>query len=369
MSDFMNGLTLSELFYVAAARPILESHFPELRYSAALIGWSSEVLGYDDVESMDHNWGPRFQLFLSTPDYEKYKSLLSASFSQNLPLEFRGYPTNFGASAQGDQLVMKRVEVGPIHHMIHIETIESFFGWYLGANPNGEITRAEWLTFSEHKLLAVTGGKVFHDDLGLEVVRQKFRYYPRLIWLYQLSCQWKKIQEDEEFVGRCGDIGDELGSMIIAARQIKNLMKLCFLMERKYAPYSKWFGRAFAELKCAQELNPVFSAALLAPSWQEREKHLSHAYEIVARLHNELHITKPLDQKVSNYCGRPYLVIHGLRFGLAIWETLAQEASREAIGQENNGIKFSVGSVNQFVESTNELSDIALCKELRTLYE
>jgi Domain of unknown function (DUF4037) len=180
----MNGLTLSELFYVEAARPILESHFPEILYSAALIGWSSEVLGYDNVASMDHNWGPRFQLFLSTPDYEKYKSTISASFSQNLPLEFRGYPTNFGASAQGDQLVMKRVEVGPVHHMIQFETVESFFGWYLGANPNGEITKAEWLTFSEHKLLAVTGGKVFHDDLGLDVVRQKFSYYPRLIWLY-----------------------------------------------------------------------------------------------------------------------------------------------------------------------------------------
>jgi hypothetical protein len=232
-----------------------------------------------------------------------------------------------------------------------------------------EITKAEWLTFSEHKLLAVTAGKVFRDDLGLEAVRQRFSYYPKLIWLYQLSCQWNKIAEDEEFVGRCGDIGDELGSMIIAARQIKNLMKLCFLMERKYAPYSKWLGRAFSDLKCAHELNPIFSAALLAACWQDREKHLSRAYEIIARLHNELQITQPLDDKVSNYFGRPYLVISGSRFGLAISKTLAEEASRETIAQEDKGIKFAVGSVNQFVESTNELSNIALCKELRTLYE
>lgn len=157
--------------------------------------------------------------------------------------------------------------------------------------------------------------------------------------------------------------------MVIAARQIKNLMKLCFLMERKYAPYSKWFGTAFSELKCARELNPVFSAALLAASWKDREKHLSRAYEIVARLHNELQITPPLDDKVSNYGGRPYQVIHGFRFGLAIWKTLTQEAGRETIAPEDKGIKFAVGSVNQLVESTNELSDIALCKELRALYE
>ena len=91
--------------------------------------------------------------------------------------------------------------------------------------------------------------EVFHDGLDeLESVRRKFHYYPRDVWLYQLAAQWIKIFEDREFVSRCGDVGDELGSMIIAARQVKNLMRLCFLMERKYAPYTKWFGTAFSRL-------------------------------------------------------------------------------------------------------------------------
>ena len=51
--------------------------------------------------------------------------------------------------------------------MIHMETIESFFGWYLGFNPYGEITKAEWLTFSENRLLTVTAGKVFRDDFEI----------------------------------------------------------------------------------------------------------------------------------------------------------------------------------------------------------
>ena len=365
----MNGLTLSELFYVEAAKPILESHFPGVPHSAALIGWGSEVLGYDDVHSQDHHWGPRFLLFLTGQDFELYKETISKAFSEKLPHKFRGYSTNFGPPDEGHVRLMQEIESGPVNPMIHTETIESFFGWYLGCNPLNEITKAEWLTFSEHKLLAVTRGKVFHDDLGLEGVRQKLSYYPKLIWLYLLSCQWKKIAEDEEFVGRCGDVGDELGSMIIAARLVKNLMKLCFLMERKYAPYSKWLGTAFSELNCAQELHPIFTAALLSASWREREKHLSQAYEITARLHNELQITKPLDEKVSNYHGRPYLVIGGYRFGLAIWETLGQESSREPIAPEGKRRQFAVGSVNQLVESTNELSDIALCRELKKLYE
>lgn len=35
-------------------------------------------------------------------------------------------------------------------------------------------------------------------------------------------------------------------------------MRLCFLMEKQYAPYPKWFGTAFAQLDCAERLLPVF---------------------------------------------------------------------------------------------------------------
>ena len=147
--------------------------------------------------------------------------------------------------------------------MIHIETIENFFDWYLGCDTNEVLTAADWLSFSEHKLLAVTSGEIFHDGLGeLESVRRKFAYYPRDVWLYQLAAQWIKIFEDREFVSRCGDVGDELGSTIIAAHQVKNLMRLCFLMERKYAPYTKWFGTAFSRLECAPELGPIFRDVL-----------------------------------------------------------------------------------------------------------
>jgi len=360
-AKFISGLKLSGLFYTEAAKPILENLFPQISYSAALLGWGSEVLGYDDIQSSDHHWGPRFLLFLSAQNHEKYKNAISQALSHNLPHRFRGYPTNFGEPDQVGVRLPKETEAGPVSHMILIETIERFFGWYLGCNPYQSLTAADWLSFSEHKLLAVTSGQVFHDGLGeLEDIRRKFRYYPRDVWLYQLAAQWIKIFEEREFVGRCGDVGDELGSMVIAARQVKNLMRLCFLMERKYAPYSKWLGTAFSELNCAPELSPLFREVLLSLAWKEREGHLSKAYGVIARLHNALQITRSIAEEVSNYGGRPYLVFEAPDLVGDIISSLTDE--------EVKVIKHGLGSVNQFVDSTNQVSDISLCEMLKAVY-
>ena len=361
MAEFICGIDLSESFYNDAAKPILETRFPHLQYSAGILGWSSEVLGYDDLTSTDHNWGPRFQLFLSKQDYISYADLISNAFSEKLPLEFRGYPTNFGISVQGDQRAMERIVTGPVAHKIDIHTVEDYFERYLGLTPEGEINAADWLSFSEHKLLAVTRGKVFRDGLGsLERLRQRFSYYPQDVWLYILAAQWAKLSEEETFVGRCGEVGDELGSMLIAVRQVRNLMHLCFMLEKKYAPYSKWFGTAFSELKCGPELGPILKGVLLASSWREREKYLSKAYEIVARMHNELGITRPLEEKTELH-GRPYYVIRAGRFAAEILSAIESEEIRK--------IKLPIGSVNQFVDSSEKISNPALCKRLKELYE
>ncbi len=357
MPDFIPGLQLSELFYREAAKPILDASFPQLSHSAALLGWGSEVLGYDDVRSSDHHWGPRFFLFLSPEDRDQHKAAVFETLRQNLPHRFRGYPTSFGEPDEVGVRHMSEVDSGPVNHMIHIDTIENFFGWYLGCNPYEPLTAADWLSFSEHKLLGVTSGKVFHDGLGeLEKLRQKFQYYPRDVWLYQLAAQWIRISEDREFTSRTGDVGDELGSMVIASHQVKRLMQLCFLMERKYAPYTKWFGTAFSQLECASELGPIFKDVLLSMTWKEREQNLARAYRIIARMHNALKITPPIVEDVEKYYGRPYLVFEP--------PDLIRDIVTSFTDEEVKAIKHGLGSVNQFVNSTDQLSNNALVKAL-----
>jgi hypothetical protein len=48
---------------------------------------------------------------------------------------------------------------------------------------------------------------------------------------------------------------------------VLDLMRLCFLMGRQYAPYSKWFGTAFTQLACAADLSPVLWKALQTETW------------------------------------------------------------------------------------------------------
>ncbi len=358
MADFIKGLELNELFYNEVVASIIKSYFPDLRYSAALIGWGSDVLGYDDAQSADHNWGLRFQLFLSERDAEKYRKPINDILDERLPSEFRGHPVAFQIVVNEDQ----RGDVGSLQHNIDVESITDFFLRYLGCDPFAEINVADWLAFSEHKLLAVKSGKVFYDGLGeLEFVRQKFSYYPKDVWLYMLAAQWIKIFEEQAFVGRCGNVGDELGSMIIAARQVKNLMRLCFLIERKYAPYSKWFGTGFSRLDCAQELSPIFTQVLRATEWKERQEFLAKAYETVARMHNALKITIPLKEKAAEYAGRKYLVFGDERF--------AEELRKAMTSEEVKNIRHSLGSINQFIDSDDKLNNLFLCKKLRELYE
>ena len=131
-------------------------------------------------------------------------------------------------------------------------------------------------------------------------------------------------------------------------------------MERKYAPYSKWFGTAFSRLECAAELGPIFREVLLSSMWKERERHLSRAYGVIARMHNALQITRTVAEEVSNYHGRPYLILEAPHLVGDILNSLTDE--------EVKAIKHGLGSVNQFVDCTDQLSEKSLVEMLKALY-
>ena len=278
-----------------------------------------------------------------------------------MPHRFRGYPTNFGPADDEGVSLLAATTAGPITHKVSVITVAAFVEDRLGIVAYPAVDLLDWLVCSEQRLLEVTAGAVFHDGPGeLTAVRGRFAYYPRDVWLYLLAAQWARISQQEAFVGRCGEVGDELGSALVGAALVRDLIRLCFLIERRYAPYAKWLGSAFARLDCAAELGPLLDAALASRSWREREGHLGGAYAAVAAMHNRLGVTDPLPTEVTPYHGRPFRVIHGERFADAVRDGIADPRVR--------ALPPDIGSVDQFVDSTDVLSNAERRRRLKAVY-
>ena len=365
MPTFIPGIQLNELFYREAVAPILASAFPALRYSAALVGYGSDVLGFDTERSTDHEWGPRLVIFLTEADNDTLATSIGEVLSARLPSEFHGYSTNFSEPDEHRIRVMESAKPGHVRHHVYFQTLAQFTRQYLGGEPDHELSNIDWLLIDQNALLEVTGGKVYHDGFGdLTTLRERLAWYPRDVWLFMLASQWIRLAQEEPFASRCGEGGDEIGSRVTTARLVRDVMKLCFLMERRYAPYTKWFGTAFSRLKCAGELEPMLRDALAGDSWQARESHLCAAYRVVARMHNEMRIFESQDIGTMSFHDRPYRVLGAGRFAKAVADKIRdQQLHRiyEKVGP--------VGSINQFADSTNLLMRPDLRTRLAALYE
>lgn len=353
MPTFIPGLELSERFYREVVGPLIGSEFPHLKYSAALIGPGSEVLGFDTEMSTDHDWGPRELLFLDEADYAADADAIHQHLSHHLPKNYLGFTTDFEGS-NGD---------GPIRHRVSLTTLRRFFVDILGFDIDRHIEPADWLSFPQQKLRAITTGAVFRDDIGLQVQRQRFVWYPRDVWLYMLAAGWTRIGQEDHLMGRAGYLGDELGATLIASRLVRDLMQLCFLMERQYAPYPKWFGTAFSRLACAADLSPTLRAAQLAAGWQERERHVIAAGEYVARMHNALRITAQVQAPASRFHDRPFQVIRSELILDAIHAEIRDESVRRLASRR------LIGNIDQFSDSTDLKEDASHRKAVRTLFE
>jgi hypothetical protein len=130
-------------------------------------------------------------------------------------------------------------------------------------------------------------------------------------------------------------------------------MRLCFLVERRYAPYGKWLGSAFRRLDASEEVGPALAATLAATDWAAREEALVTAIEAVARRHNALGVTRRVEPAVRPFYSRPFRVLGSARFVEACLERVEDEWLRALP---------LVGAIDQFVDSTDVLSSSELAR-------
>lgn len=304
----MQGIELSRRFYAEIVEPWLAEVAPALPHAAALIGYGSELLGLDDETSRDHNWGPRVHVILTKDRFDTHARRLVAEFAAVVPDSFLGEPIGWRGrphpAANGPEAA------GDIRHGLECHTLEARLEGSFATRSVENLTPRQWLGFAEQKLLAFTAGAVFRDDDGrLEQARQRLTYFPDDVWHYKIACQWRRIAEEQSFVGRAGQAGDDLGSRLVAARLVRDVMRMAFLLERRYAPYSKWLGSLFLRLPLSETLTPHLQAALLAVHWTERGEALAAAYLELAKHQNALG-TAIFEPIVGPYFERPFATIN-----------------------------------------------------------
>jgi Domain of unknown function (DUF4037) len=348
-SRFLPGLELSRALYEEAVRPLLAEAFPGLPYAAARVGHGSEVLGFDTHRSADHEWGPRLDLFVGPGEAAEHRERFQRLLAERLPKTVRGWPTHFRESEDPlDPVGRMEMTEGPVNHRVGVHDVGGWLTSQLGVSARpGELSVLDWLSMPQQRLAEATGGEVFHDQPGeLTEARRILAWYPDQVWRYLLACGWGRISQEEAFVGRCAEVGDELGSALAAARIVRDLMRLCLLLGRRYAPYSKWLGSAFARLPVAAELSPNLRGVLGAADHAARERLLCDAYERVAEVQNATGLAEHVDPARRRYHGRPYLVLHAERFCHALRATITDPQLRAMP---------LTGGVDQWADSTDLL--------------
>jgi hypothetical protein len=266
-----------------------------------------------------------------------------------LPERFDGWPVRYG----WDAVV--------VQHHISVTTLRDWLLATLGLDPREGMSTMDWLVLPQQRLLGVTRGAVFHDDLGeLTRVREVLDCYPRDVWLYLLASQWDRVAQEEAFAGRAAQVGDELGERLLVARQVRELMRLCFLLDRRYWPYSKWFGAAFAELPDSDGVGERLAAAVAAPEPGDRRAALASAYELVAQRHNAKAETPGAEPTLRSYYGRPFDALMAGRFVADSVAPIEDDRLRRLP---------TIGSVDQFVDSTPVLESVERLARLRSIYE
>jgi hypothetical protein len=345
----VSGMELARLFYRDAVGPIIHD-VVGADHGAGMLDAGSEVIGFDDETSRDHSWGPRLQIFLPEAVSQDLADQLDNALRDRLPAAFQGLSTHFQDSDDGGSRLRAISEGGPVDHYVVLTKTSNFLLKYIGIDTVDNLSDADWLSLPSQKLLTLSTGPIFHDNIGLVALQQHLRFYPADAWLYLMACEWMRIDQEEPFLGRTGMVGDEIGSRIITARLIQHIMRLAFLTERRYPPYSKWFGTAFTQLDSAETLTPLIERTLAAAAWKDREDAFVNLVGALGEMHNGLNLTEYIDPSPRQFHSRPIRVVGCERFASAL-----RAASTKP--ESPHWTRRPIGGIDTFSDSTDLLSD------------
>lgn len=359
---FVPGHQLSLALYEGYVAPILARRFPGLEYAAALIGHGSDVLGFDTARSTDHDWGPRLQVIVAGDDLVAMADILAA-VAEALPDAVCGVPVELPGAAHlpGDPVTPDDGGHGR-RHGVTVTTVRRLLLDLVGTDEDPwRWDGARWLLTPRQGLLEFTAGPAYRDDTGeLSAARAALAWYPHDIWLYVMSGRWQRIAQIESFLGRTAEVGDDLGSHVLAGRIVHDVMHLALLQHRSYAPYPKWLGTAFTQHEGAPGLTDALTTALSTSSSEQRQLAVVEALLDLSRRHDDLQVTPAVGAVAELFFGRPYPVIWSERIARAL-----HGAMRAPLAAS---LPFGLGGIDEVTDATDALKNLRLRRELAAVY-
>lgn len=261
----ISGLELSKCYYETYGKAMLKEQFPEYadRVAAGLVGHGSECLGFDDMWSKDHDFGPGFCLWLTEKDYEKVGQKMQEAY-EALPKAFMGYPARNTSKRGGGR--------------VGVLSIPEFYEEF---TENGA-----WSEMEDEKLAMAVNGEMFDDPLGeFSAIREQLQNgMPFAVWKRRLANAVALTAQAGQYnYGRCKKRNDIVAANLALDEFVREGMRTAYLLNRRYMPYYKWAWRGLENLERLSELKPLFEQVLSSEG--ERE---SVVEEICARLLEEL---------------------------------------------------------------------------------
>lgn len=279
----MTGLKVSCEFIESTLLPLLKESLPDDfdRLAVAVVGTGSDVLGLDDSISRDHHWGPRANVLYLRKDASRLRDRVRSLFEEQLARRYREFDVH--------------VNIGNMTGVCCC-AVEDFFQRFLQTDqfPTCDL---DWLELCEVDLFHVTAGQVVYDGPGeLTRLRHMYAYYPDNVWKKRIAdwCMYISGREAPYNIHRMSKREDDLTCTIYFGLCLKRLMELCFALNRRYAPYTKWLNTTFRDLpKYADQLAPLIDEAFAATSWRQRVRILVEANYVVAYALADLGLADP----------------------------------------------------------------------------
>jgi hypothetical protein len=245
----MKTLEMCQAFWREVGLPLFQRALPQIvECAAAGLAIDSAAIGWDDDLSRDHDWGPRFDLFVPEASLAENGELIR-NVLRRLPREFRGTRTvpcrSFSFEGQFDHVFGEPIPP---------------------REPRG------WFRVPEFGLFDATKVTFFHDPSGEGRKRKESfpSHYPDPVMNLRLAACCYSVSQSRGHMERMINRGFQTGAIVPLGVWVHNVHLICFQLNRRFAPFYKWIPRLLPELKVLVPEIISHLDAIQRLSWLER---------------------------------------------------------------------------------------------------